>query len=295
MNAYPTPLLLHSLSEFHELLDLLLVAHGGSAIAEVGAELGLLTRSLIQKLEDGKLSRLTVIDPKPSPDLSEYVASRGDLGNRLTLQRKPSLEAIPLAGLHDCFLLDGDHNYYTVFNELVAIARLTTPGDRYPMVLVHDVGWPCGRRDLYYAPGDIPPHARHCHEYSAGVHIDVPGVVSGGFRGEGAFAFAQTEGGGANGVLTAIEDFLATRPDLDQRILPAIFGLAIIAPKDDQALAAFDAAGASGPLRPLLERMEDNRLRLYLRVLELQDQLTQQAERTLWDILKDRVRQLWSR
>ena len=50
----------------------------------------------------------------------------------------------------------------------------------------------------------------------------------GGFRGEGAFAYALEEGGERNGVLTAVEDFLAGRDDLELRRIPAIFGVGVV-------------------------------------------------------------------
>jgi len=40
------------------------------------------------------------------------------------------------------------------------------------------------------------------------------GGVEGGFRGEGQMAVALEEGGPHNGVPTAVEDYLANRPDL---------------------------------------------------------------------------------
>jgi len=72
----------------------------------------------------------------------------------------------------DLYLIDGDHNYYTVSRELEAIHRLGKAGD---VVLFNDVVGACARRDQYYDPSFIPP------EYV---------------------------GGRRQGVLTAIEDFL---------------------------------------------------------------------------------------
>ena len=56
-------------------------------------------------------------------------------------------------------IIDGDHNYFTVASELELIgARAAGPG--MPLLLLHDVGWPLGRRDSYHAPDRIPDEHR---------------------------------------------------------------------------------------------------------------------------------------
>ncbi len=67
-----------------------------------------------------------------------------------------SLEQLPLLEEIDAVILDGDHNWYTVYNELKLLSRQVDDGRPYPLVLVHDIGWPYGRRDLYYDP-DVDP------------------------------------------------------------------------------------------------------------------------------------------
>jgi len=104
-----------------------------------------------------------------------------------------------------------------------------------------------------------------------GIDAPVPGR---GFRGMGHFAWARHEGGPRNGVLTAIEDFIAgsTRA-LAFAEIPAVFGLGIL----------FDAdAPWSEPLgqlmlpyhqNALIAALETNRLANYLRVIEMQDEI----------------------
>jgi len=53
----------------------------------------------------------------------------------------------------DIYLIDGDHNYYTVTQELTQIHKYFTPGDA---VLFNDVAGAYARRDLYYDPDFIP-------------------------------------------------------------------------------------------------------------------------------------------
>jgi len=52
----------------------------------------------------------------------------------------------------DCFFVDGDHNYFSLYNELSQIHRKSKPGD---IIFMHDVGkW--GRIDQYDDESNIP-------------------------------------------------------------------------------------------------------------------------------------------
>ena len=99
------------------------------------------------------------------------------------------------------------------------------------------------------------------------------GVTAHGFRGHTEFAVAVEEGGPANGVRTAIDDFLQDRPGYRTIHLPCVFGLMFIFPSDapwaDEMVARFGVYDEN----PLLSRLERNRIELYLQVLKLQDKL----------------------
>jgi hypothetical protein len=112
-------------------------------------------------------------------------------------------------GIYDCILIDGDHNWYTVFNELRLI-RERGLLRRGGMIFFHDVGWPFGRRDMYYQPDTIPQEYRHKHELKGIVRGRSQLVDSGG--GNAKDWNAVHEGGPKNGVLTAIEDFQSAHP-----------------------------------------------------------------------------------
>jgi hypothetical protein len=187
-----------------------------------------------------------------------------------------SLDAMPDCTDVDAWVIDGDHNYYTVLNEL-RIADANAERDGKPLLaLMHDVSWPCARRDFYYAPDRIPAEHRHAYSFDAGVTIGNPGVIENrGFRGAGQFAVALHEGGPKNGVLTAIEDFLeeARTPErpLAWAMVPAVFGLGIIF--DASAPWAPDVAQIVHPYHDnkLIASLELNRLRNYLAVIDWQD------------------------
>jgi hypothetical protein len=141
-------------------------------------------------------------------------------------------------------------------------------------MLLHDVAWPCARRDMYYAPDALPDEALHPHSFELGSLPDVPEAVRGGFRGGGSFALALHEGGPGNGILTAIEDFLEGRDDLTFVHVPAVFGLGVIYQRE--APYAERLAELLGPFddNPLLAKLERNRVDLYMRVIELQDSVS---------------------
>lgn len=261
------PLLLYSLAEFRELIFACLDAADARSLVEVGCEEAAFTEELGAWAEkhDGHLH---CVEPEPGDVLLEVSQSSAVV--HLFRQRSPeALEVVPPS---DAYFLDGDHNYWTVLEELRTIERRRGGFDG-AVVFLHDVGWPCARRDLYYSPESLPEDAVHPHTFEHGVALDSRHVVQGGHRGEGHFAWALEEGGSRNGVLTAVEDFLADHSDLAMATIPCLFGLGIM-----YSTSSPFAGELADLLRPydgneLLHRLEGNRLDLYLRVLELQDSL----------------------
>ncbi|WP_261562980.1 class I SAM-dependent methyltransferase [Frankia tisae] len=267
--AEPTlaPLLLHSLSDLREIWVPLIEASGARSVAEIGSESGVTTALLVKLLRGGGGGRLVVVDPDPG------VAPVSGGGLDVQVIRGYSPQALDGHAPTDAYLIDGDHNYATVHGELTAIADAVARFSRsyFPLVVLHDVGWPAGRRDQYYNPDRVPADARQPHSWDVGVEIDDPGVVRGGFRGMGAFAWALAEGGPRNGVRTAIEDFVAEHSDLRFFTVAPIFGLGVIV--DRRAPWARRIADLLAPWvsNRLLSRLERNRVDLYLHVLRLQD------------------------
>ena len=172
-------------------------------VCEIGASLGGSTELLTAL----PTIALTIIDPCLDCDLNGKFA-----GNpHVTVKKGISLEVLPeLSDAFDCVLIDGDHNWYTVFHELNVISDrdLLKPGG---MVFFHDVEWPYGRRDMYFQPETIPQKYRHSCAQKGIVEgqselSDLTGVNPGLWH-------ATHEGGARNGVLTAIEDFLREHKD----------------------------------------------------------------------------------
>ncbi|AJP72183.1 class I SAM-dependent methyltransferase [Sphingomonas hengshuiensis] len=266
-----TDLLIHSMTEFAEIIGGTLTLAEARNLAEIGAEFGGMSQLLAHHAEAAG-GTLTSIDPAPKPDFVEWAAHSATV----THLAAPSLEAMPGLADIDAWIIDGDHNYYTVLHELRIADALSQRDGKPLLALLHDVSWPCARRDFYYAPDRIPPEWRHPHSFDHGVILGDPGAhLRRGLRGEGHFAVAMHEGGPRNGVLTAVEDFLADarmpeRP-LGWAFIPAVLGLGIVF--DASAPWAEPLAAALFPYHDnaLIASIERNRLRNYLAVIEWQD------------------------
>ncbi len=264
-------LLIHSMSEFSNLILPCLDQVKARDIVEIGSEFGGMSKVLAD-LAAKQGGMLTCIDPEPAKGFAEWAAGEDHVRHI----PHPSLEAIKVCSAVDAWFVDGDHNYYTVYHELTAIDAIQRGAGQPLLAFLHDVSWPCARRDFYYAPDRVPPSWRHPHSFDHGVRLGEDGVHAGrGLRGMGAFAVALEAGGPCNGVLTAVEDFLK-EADSEERPLfyvhvPAVLGLGVIF----DAEASWSAALADFLLpyhaNPLIARLEENRLRNYLEVIDFQD------------------------
>jgi Methyltransferase domain len=241
----------HSFVNLAELLVPCLDAAGARSVAEVGAYAGDLTEFLLEwaARHDG---RVVAIDPAPQPALEALAEQRPDL----ELLCRTSLEALREVQLPDAVIIDGDHNYYTVSQELRAIAERAS-GASLPLLLFHDVGWPHGRRDAYYTPELIPEAERQ------------PIVEGGGlFPGDsgtrpGALPYkwpAAREGGPRNGVLTAVEDFVSGEDGLRLVVVPAFYGFGAVWHRDAPWSDAVSKVLEPWDRNPILERLEANRV-----------------------------------
>ena len=229
-----------------------LEAAGARSVVEIGAYAGDFTRVLVAWAA-GAGARVSAIDPAPQPAL---VALERD-HPELELIRATSFDALRELPLPDAFVIDGDHNYYTVLEELRLISE-RAPDAQLPLLVFHDVGWPHGRRDDYFDADAIPPEARHAQAgMDGGLYPGDPGVRQNGLPYPRS---AAREGGPANGVLTAIEDFVADRDGLRLAVVPVFFGLGVVWHGDAPWSEAVAQILAPWDRNPLLERLEANRL-----------------------------------
>jgi hypothetical protein len=241
-----------SLAQVAEIMRPVLDASGAESIVEVGAFAGDLTRVLVQ-WATGAGATVGAVDPSPQPGLVKLAEEHPEVA----LIRETSLEALPHIDLPDAFVIDGDHNYWTVSEELRLIAERA--GDELPLLLFHDVCWPHARRDDYFAADLIPEDYRQpVADGDGGIFPGEPGL-----RRNGGLPYprsAVSEGGPRNGVLTAIEDFVDAREDLRLVVVPAFFGFGVVWRLD--APYADDLARILDPYdrHPVLERLEANRV-----------------------------------
>jgi hypothetical protein len=240
----------HSMQNLAEILLPCLDAASVRSVIEIGAYAGDLTGVLLD-WADGAGARVIAVDPSPQERLVCLAQER----ERLELVRETSLAALPRLATADAVIVDGDHNHFTVSEELRLVADAAGPD--LPLLIFHDVCWPHGRRDDYYAPDGVPAARRQPIHEGGGLHPDEPGIRPGGLPYRGA---AAREGGSGNGVLTAVEDFVAGREALRLAIVPAFFGLGVVwrtdAPWADAVAELLDPWDRN----PLLERLEANRV-----------------------------------
>jgi hypothetical protein len=221
------------------------------SVVEVGAYAGDLTGLLLDWARESG-ARICAIDPSPQAELARLADDHADL----ELVRETSLQALGRIPLPEAIVIDGDHNYYTVSEELRIIGE-RAPGADLPLLLFHDVCWPHGRRDDYFAPEGVPEEHRQPVREGGRLYPGVPGLRSGGLPYRWP---AEREGGPRNGVLTAVEDFVEARDGLRLAIVPAFFGLGVVwhrdAPWSDAVAEVIDPWDSN----PLLARLEANRV-----------------------------------
>lgn len=195
-------------------------------IVEIGSESGKMTARLIEfaRIHD---ARVHAIDPNPRFDVDAW---RRDTAGAFVMHRLPSLVALPAVDAFDVVLIDGDHNWYTVLHELRLIEQLCKDASRpLPLIVLHDVAWPYGRRDLYYDPESIPDDYRQPWARKGISPTSSELLAVGGYNAN--LCNAKHEGGPRNGVLTAVEDYLASTSEPMELVrIPAVFGLGILLP-----------------------------------------------------------------
>lgn len=242
----------YSLANVSEIMTPCLDAAGVKSLLEIGSFRGELTKELLNWAERSGASIATV-EPLPPADLLDLKA------------RRPALELIEDTGtgalegldsLPDAIVIDGDHNYFTLTQELQAIAD--GAGDApLPFLLFHDVGWPHERRDTYYAPDRIPEDERMPLANNCTIEPGNPGLSEGGLPYDCASA---REGGPRNGVLTAIEDFMEGRDHLQFAAVPLFFGFGLLWQTDAPWATEVGRLIAPYDANPVLKRVEANRV-----------------------------------
>jgi Macrocin-O-methyltransferase (TylF)/Methyltransferase domain len=279
-------------------------AAGARRVVEIGALQGETTVKMLNAL--GPEAEVHVIDPVPQFDPSEHERR---FPGRYHFHRDISHNVLPTLPPVDAALIDGDHNWYTVYNELKMLDDTAREaGTPLPILFLHDVGWPYGRRDLYYAPERIPeefrqPYAQKGLRLRRGPAVRTELLDRGGFNPK--MNNALREGGPRNGIMTALDDFVGECDrDLRVRVLPIYFGLAVVV--DDERIArrgqiaeALDRLESPDVMREMLELAERLRLKemhwgqvVFYRWQDMLDELAQRYLDLLRGNLHDRPERL---
>lgn len=195
-------------------------------IVEIGSSRGVNTKQILKFGVKQKV-KLSSIDPNPLFDTNDLKLHYKDF---FDFYEAISLSALPKIKDYNVVLIDGDHNWYTVYNELKIIEKYND-NKSFPIIFLHDVAWPYARRDLYYNPENIPEKYRHPYKKAGMKEGQSKLLKEGGLNPR--FNNVIFEGGKQNGVLTAVEDFLReTKNSLSFKMTKKHCGLGIIYSKN---------------------------------------------------------------
>ncbi len=196
-------------------------------LVEIGSDYGYHTELLLEFCKKHN-AVLHAIDPVPKFNVEKFEDMYKD---RFSFHKGLSLNMLPQIKEYDVILIDGDHNWYTVFHEFILIEKACQNNQRpFPLIFLHDTGWPYARRDLYYNPENIPEHFRKPYK-KWGILPGNPELVEHGGINSHLFNSIY-ENNIQSGVLTATEDFLQkTKIQLEFLQFPGLSGLGIILPK----------------------------------------------------------------
>jgi hypothetical protein len=220
-------------------------------------------------LRDRGVRTVTVVGVDPhaalwadlGADTVHVVAGSPTLELRAAVAANPALHLVSDPPEAELYVLVGDTGYHGTRRELERV--LAEAPDA--IVLVQNVLWPAGRRDVLPGVGRTGPSVWRDGLTPAGL-------------GAGAVDAADEAGGEENGVLTAVEDVLnAAAESWTMGLVPVLSGLGVIA--RDAAWFAEDLWEMLLPwtTSELLAGLERNRIALLSRLLELEHGATTAA------------------
>ena len=245
-------------------------------LLEIGAEFGWNTRHVLEYCRRTG-AHVDVVDTAPTKGLLDTLAPYGPA--EYALHARKSVEVVPGLEALDFVLLDGDHNWRTVHTELTLMyARSDQAGAAPPVVIAHDCAWPYARRDMYYAPDEWPEAQRHPYAYRS-IRPGEAELTDHGLNPQ--FANALLEGGPENGVLTAIEDFVAGRGGVSLRVLPFHNGLGILVPdarRTPELDALLERFFGAEMMTEACRVLEEDGMKVRIDLLEHRRLLTQRTE-----------------
>ena len=207
-------------------------AAGVRRIVEIGSNRGENTVKLVNYAVE-KDGFVYSVDPAPQFDYGETFRGKEAYYSFL---KTTSVDALSKLHDYDAVLIDGDHNYYTVYTELQLVLRNAEP---FPIVFLHDVSWPYDRRDLYYDPDTIPPAWLNVYKVS-GIDPDTNELSEQGFNHRRCNSVYYSNY--HCGVLTAVEDFIGENKSRFRFTqIPIMSGLGILLDMEQAYPEALDS------------------------------------------------------
>lgn len=244
---------------------------------EIGAEFGWNTERILEYCRE-KGAHLDVVDPVPLDALKNVLAN---FPEHHSLHVGKSVDVLDKVAPPDIAFVDGDHNWHTVYTELTMLyGRASEMGSPPPIIIAHDCAWPYARRDMYYNPTGLLAVQRHPYAYRA-MYPGISELVDNGLNAD--FANALHEGGPQNGVLTAIEDFIASRSSTEIAFyrLPFFNGLGILVPAERMTPILKSVLDGFFSPEALLEAciaLEDDGMKVRVELMAYRTKLTQRTE-----------------
>jgi GT2 family glycosyltransferase/spore maturation protein CgeB len=261
-------------------------------IVEVGAQKGLNTKNILEYVQE-KNGVLYSIDPAPQFDVEAW---QQECRNHFVYYKELSLSALPLIEDYDAILIDGDHNWYTVYNELKIIEKSFQGKEKFPLIFTHDVNWPYARRDLYYNPDNIPLAYQQPYKKSGLLPGSLKLIDEGGLNSH--LNNAIYENNPQNGVLTAIEDFLnETNVHLAFVTVEGFHGLGVIYLNNEENKEINSILKSPKLYTQMIRNLEGERLKKHIEIDRLGTKLkeTQQLKErmcALEDTVSDKKKQI---
>jgi glycosyltransferase involved in cell wall biosynthesis/uncharacterized protein YhbP (UPF0306 family) len=237
-------------------------------IVEIGAQKGINTKKVLKYCSENE-GVLHTIDPFPMFDDKNWEI---EFDGHFKVYKELSLSALPQIDDYDVILIDGDHNWYTVYNELKIVENKFKGKGKFPVIIAHDIGWPYGRRDLYYNPENIPPYFQQPYK-KMGILPNKLQLVEN--KGLNAHLYnAIYENNPKNGVLTAIEDFLEeSNRSLSFEKIHGFHGLGVIFENTEENAKIKDFLSTNSFKEELLTILEGDRLEGLIKINNLNNEL----------------------
>ena len=190
-------------------------------IVEIGSGNIILTKNILEYAISNN-SHLIIVDP-----ILDYDEFKEENSDQIEFYPELSLNRLPFLEDYDTILIDGDHNWYTVYNELKIIEE-KFKNKQFPLIFITGLGWPRARNDQYNNPENIPASHRQPYTKTEKSLKKNYGLTSDKFT-------AINGNNPKNGVLTALEDFIKESSlDLSFKNINAFSGLGILYIKNNK-------------------------------------------------------------